>query len=96
MWIEKTKKGLRLCDRYKGADGKIHKASVELLRDTPQARRKAQEELLKRISDKKKRGSPFGKPLFYKSVITSYILLYSVRIFCPYKDKIRTDLYSVK
>lgn len=52
MWIESTKKGKRLCDRYRGADGKMHKASVELLRDTPQARRKAQEELLKRISDK--------------------------------------------
>ena len=60
MWIEKTKKGLRLCDRYKGADGKIHKASVELLRDTPQARRKAQEELLKRISDKSTLTSKVG------------------------------------
>lgn len=50
-WIETTKNGLRLYDRYKGYDGKIHKASVPLARDTAQARRKAQEELLKKIEN---------------------------------------------
>lgn len=50
MWIEKTKTGLRLCDRYKGYDGRLHKASVPLSKDTPQARKKASEELLNRIA----------------------------------------------
>ena len=50
MWIEKTKTGLRLCDRYKGYDGRLHKASVPLAKDTPQARKKASEELLNRIA----------------------------------------------
>lgn len=50
MWIEKTKTGLRLCDRYKGVDGRMHKASVSLAKDTPQARKKASEELLNRIA----------------------------------------------
>ena len=50
MWIEKTKTGLRLCDRYKGVDGRLHKASVSLAKDTPQARKKASEELLNRIA----------------------------------------------
>lgn len=52
MWIEKSRNGLRLCERYVGADGKTHKVSVALARDTSQARRKAHEELLRRISDK--------------------------------------------
>lgn len=52
MWIEQTKNGLRLCDRYTGMDGKVHRASVPLLRDTAQARRKAQEELQNRIMNK--------------------------------------------
>jgi integrase len=52
MWIETTKTGLRLCDRYKGLDGKLHKVSVSLPKDTPQARRKASEELQKKIMDK--------------------------------------------
>lgn len=50
MWIEQTSAGkLRLYDRYMGRDGKMHKVSVPLLRDTAQARRKAQEELQKKI-----------------------------------------------
>jgi integrase len=48
-WIETTKNGLRLYDRYKGYDGKIHKVSVPLARDTAQARKTAQEELQKKI-----------------------------------------------
>jgi len=52
MWIEQTKNGLRLCDRYTGMDGKVHRASVPLPRDTAQARRKAQEELQNRIMNK--------------------------------------------
>lgn len=52
MWVEKTRNGLRLCDRYKGFDGKLHRVSVPLDRDTAQARRKAQEELQKIIADK--------------------------------------------
>lgn len=50
MWIEKSKNGLRLCDRYKGHDGKLHKATVALAKDTPQARKKASEELLNKIT----------------------------------------------
>jgi integrase len=52
MWIEQTKNGLRLYDRYKGYDGKIHKVSVPLARDTAQARRMAQIELQNKIMDK--------------------------------------------
>ena len=48
-WIEQTKNSLRLYDRYKGYDGKIHKVSVPLARDTAQARKTAQEELQKKI-----------------------------------------------
>ena len=57
MWIETTKTGLRLCDRYKGYDGKLHKVSVSLPKDTAQARRKASEELQKKIMNKSSIGS---------------------------------------
>lgn len=52
MWIQQTKTGYRMYDRYETLDGKIHKASVPMDRDTPQARRKAREELAKLITDK--------------------------------------------
>lgn len=52
MWVEKTSKGFRLCDRYKGFDEKLHKVSVVLPKDTPQARRKASEELQRKIEEK--------------------------------------------
>lgn len=52
MWIQKTKTGYRMYDRYEGMDGKIHRASVPMDRDTPQAQRKAREELAKIIADK--------------------------------------------
>lgn len=52
MWIQQTKSGYRMYDRYETMDGKVHKASVPMDRDTPQARRKAREELAKLIADK--------------------------------------------
>ena len=52
MWIQQTKTGYRMYDRYTSIDGKVHKASVPMDRDTPQARRKAREELAKLITDK--------------------------------------------
>ena len=52
MWVEKSRNGLRLCDRYTGIDGKSHKVSVSLVRDTPQARRVAQRELQEKIMSK--------------------------------------------
>lgn len=52
MWIQKTKTGFRMYDRYEGMDGKIHRASVPMDRDTPQAQRKAREELAKLIAAK--------------------------------------------
>lgn len=52
MWIQQTKTGYRMYDRYTSIDGKVHKASVPMDRDTPQARRKAREELAKVIADK--------------------------------------------
>lgn len=52
MWIERTSKGLRMCERYVGLDGKTHRACVTLARDTAQARRRAQEELQRIISHK--------------------------------------------
>lgn len=48
MWIENG----RLYDRYHGNDGKLHKISVPLLKDTPQARRIAQNALSEKIADK--------------------------------------------
>jgi len=48
MWIEKTKTGYRLCDRIK-IDGKTHRVTVPLEKDTPQARRRANEALLEKI-----------------------------------------------
>ena len=53
MWIEQTSSGaLRLYDRYKGLDGKLHKISVPLEKNTAQARRKAQEQLRMKIAEK--------------------------------------------
>lgn len=52
MWVEKTSTGFRLCDRYEGFDGKLHKVSVSLAKDTPQARRVAQRELQEKIMSK--------------------------------------------
>lgn len=49
MWIEKTKTGLRLCDRVK-INGKIKRISVSLEKDTAQARRKATEALNEKVS----------------------------------------------
>ena len=46
-WIEKTRTGLRLVDRIK-VNGKTRRISVPLDRDTPQARRRAAEELQKK------------------------------------------------
>ena len=48
MWVEKTKTGYRLCDRVK-IDGKTHRVTVPLEKDTPQARRRANEALLEKI-----------------------------------------------
>ena len=48
MWIEKTKTGLRLCDRVK-INGKTRRISVPLEKDTAQARRKATEALNDKI-----------------------------------------------
>ena len=42
MWIEKSRGRLRLCTRYKDpVSGSLHKASVALEKDTPQARNRA-------------------------------------------------------
>lgn len=69
MWIEKAGSSLRLCDRYKGADGKTHKASVAIARDTPQARRRASEELLRRISHK----STLNDEIRFSSLVEAYL-----------------------
>lgn len=50
MWVEKTKNGLRLCERFKGIDGKMHRASVPLSKDTAQARKIAAADLLEKIN----------------------------------------------
>lgn len=47
MWVENN----RLYDRYVGLDGKTHKASVPLTRDTPQAHRTAEKALKNKIAD---------------------------------------------
>ena len=69
MWIETTKTGLRLCDRYKGYDGKLHKISVSLPKDTAQARRKASEELLKKMADK----SSIGSEMRFYALVELYL-----------------------
>jgi len=50
MWIEETKTGLRAVERYI-VDGKYKRLSVSIDRDTPQARRKAREELDQKIRE---------------------------------------------
>ena len=60
MWIEKATNGFRLYDRYKGTDGKLHKVSVPLDRNTAQARRVAQAELQKKIMNKSSEKSKTG------------------------------------
>lgn len=69
MWIQKTKTGYRLYDRYEGMDGKIHRASVPMDRDTPQAQRKAREELAKIIADK----SATASEMRLKSLVELYL-----------------------
>ena len=49
MWIEKTKSGLRMCERFEGPDGRMHRASVPLKKDTASARKAATAELLDKI-----------------------------------------------
>lgn len=46
MWVQNG----RLYDRYTGKDGKSHRISVPLAKDTPQARRRAERELSEKIS----------------------------------------------
>ena len=48
MWVEQLRNGFRLVDRI-NIDGKMKRVSVHLDRDTPQARRKATEELNEKI-----------------------------------------------
>jgi len=50
MWVEKTKNGLRLCERFEGIDGKMHRASVPLTKDTAQARKLAAADLIEKIN----------------------------------------------
>lgn len=62
MWTETTKTGFRLCDRVK-VGGKIHRVSVSLDRDTPQARRKAIEALngkIEQLAHEESKGSGIG------------------------------------
>ena len=69
MWIQQTKTGYRMYDRYTSIDGKVHKASVPMDRDTPQARRKAREELAKLIADK----SAIISEMRLKSLVELYL-----------------------
>lgn len=69
MWIERTKTGLRLCERYEGADGRLHRACVALAKDTAQARKKAQEELQKIIADK----STIGEIMPFSRLVELYL-----------------------
>lgn len=69
MWIQKTKTGYRMYDRYEGMDGKIHRASVPMDRDTPQAQRKAREELAKLIAAK----SATVSEMCLKSLVELYL-----------------------
>lgn len=69
MWVEKSKTGFRLCERYQGYDGKFHKVSVPLQKDTAQARRKAAEELQKKIS----KNSTIGDKSLLKNLVERYL-----------------------
>lgn len=68
MWVEQTKKGFRLVERVE-VDGKMCKVSVPMLRNTAQAKRKAQDELLDKISRKRSHASE--KPI--SELIEAYI-----------------------
>lgn len=50
MWVEKSRDKFRLCERYKGPDGRIHKASVPILKDTPKERKQGYKEILNIIN----------------------------------------------
>ena len=52
MWVEKTKNGLRLCERFKGIDGKMHRASVPLSKDTAQAKKAAAQALAEKMAQR--------------------------------------------
>lgn len=69
MWIEQTSKGLRLYDRYKDMDGKTHKISVPLPKNTAQARKKAAAELQNKIAI----NSTLGDKSLIKSLIERYL-----------------------
>ena len=49
MWIEKRKDCYRMYERYTGIDGKTHKVSVRMERDTPQQRNIARKKLDRQI-----------------------------------------------
>ena len=51
MWVEKTRNGIRLCERFTGPDGRQHRASVPLTKDTAQARKIAAAALMDKIKD---------------------------------------------
>lgn len=51
MWVEKTKNGLRMCERVAGADGKTHRVSVPLSKDTAQARKAAAAAILEKVNN---------------------------------------------
>lgn len=75
MWIEQTKKGYRMYDRYEGPDGKVHKVSVPMDKNTPQARRKAREELQNKIMI----NCTFDDKSTLKSLVERYLISKEVK-----------------
>lgn len=70
MWVQNG----RLYDRYIGKDGKSHRISVPLAKDTPQARRRAEKELSDKITielsliEKKSLSEALSEYFSYKDV----------------------------
>lgn len=75
MWIEKTKNGLRICERFTGPDGKTHRASVPLTKNTAQARKAAAAELMEKIND----GQTLASTRTLRGLIEEYLIRINVK-----------------
>ena len=69
MWIQESRGRLRLCERYTDMDGKVHRVSVPLVKDSPKERKAAYIELMEKI----KVSNSGGAEIRYDELVKKYV-----------------------
>lgn len=73
MWIQQTNNGFRMYERYTDAEGKVHKMSIKLNKNTPQARNKAQKELQAMIETEQLKEAENAEKTTLRSMVNMYL-----------------------